>query len=161
MNKKFKYITLPIVLLSFFIILSENLNIQVLLIGIIVSMIVSFFNREDNIFSTGRSFLSIRNLIYLLEYILLLIKEIIIANIQVAKIVLSRDIKISPSVFRFKTKLRNDLLKVILANSITLTPGTITMEIMGDEFIIHCLLKENMEGLINSKFERLLLKVEE
>jgi len=69
--------------------------------------------------------------------------------------------KISPNVVKFKTNLKKDLSKTILANSITLTPGTITIEVKGDEFTVHCLSEKNIEGIINSKFEKILLKIEE
>ncbi|MDF2678435.1 MAG: sodium:proton antiporter [Bacillota bacterium] len=59
------------------------------------------------------------------------------------------------------TKLKNEFNKTVLANSITLTPGTLTLDSTNDKLIIHCLDKEVAKGLENSKFEQMLLKKEE
>ncbi|MBQ8547563.1 MAG: Na+/H+ antiporter subunit E, partial [Lachnospiraceae bacterium] len=56
--------------------------------------------------------------------------------------------------------LKTDLARTVLANSITLTPGTITVELTEDEFKVHCLDKEMAEGIEDSVFVRLLLKME-
>jgi len=96
-----------------------------------------------------------------IKFIFLLIKEIFIANIQVAKVVLNPKIHISPCLVKFKTNLKGNMCKTILANSITLTPGTITVSLDGDEFMVHCLNEEYAKGLANSKFEKLLIEIEE
>ena len=58
-------------------------------------------------------------------------------------------------------KLRTNAARVLLANSITLTPGTITVSQEGDEYVVHCLDKSFAEGLDNSIFVTLLQKLEE
>lgn len=93
-------------------------------------------------------------------YLLILIQEVIKANIDVAKIVLNPKIHVDPVVVSFKTKLKQDFTKTILANSITLTPGTITINFEDDVYMIHCLKSEFAGGLGNSKFEEILLKIE-
>lgn len=90
----------------------------------------------------------------------MLIIEVIKANIDVARIVLGAKIDVDPVVVNFRTKLKSDLYRVILANSITLTPGTITMVMENDVYIIHCLEKQFAEGIFDSKFENILLKIE-
>ena len=93
-------------------------------------------------------------------YLLLLLKEIILANISVARIVMSPKINVSPCIVRLKTRLKSSLHRAILANSITLTPGTLTLQLNDDELVVHCLMKEYIPDLVNSKFEKLLLKIE-
>jgi len=61
----------------------------------------------------------------------------------------------------FTTDLKSDFLRTILANSITLTPGTITVDMSDDEFTVHCLRGEYGQGLVDSKFEKILLRIEE
>lgn len=61
----------------------------------------------------------------------------------------------------FKTKLKSDFTRMLLANSITLTPGTITVSLKGDEYTIHCLDESLSEGLENSDFEKALMKLDE
>ena len=75
----------------------------------------------------------------LLTFIPWLIWEIVIASLQVAYVVLHPRTPVNPSLIRFKTKLPNLAAKVILGNSITLTPGTLTISITGDEFLVHAL----------------------
>ena len=68
--------------------------------------------------------------------------------------------EIDPVVVRFRTDLKSKAAKVALANSITLTPGTITVDLEGDELIIHALDAELVEGIDESIFVRLLRKME-
>ncbi|WIF95862.1 Na+/H+ antiporter subunit E [Caminicella sporogenes] len=150
-----------LIFLSFWLMLSEKIDIESLLIGCVISFAVYYLNRDFIIFFSEKKFLNIQRLVYLIQYLFLLLKEIIVANFQVARIVLSRELKISPKVVKFKTKLKNDLTKTILANSITLTPGTLSIQVNDDEFIVHCLLEEYEYTLIDSKFEKILLKIEE
>jgi len=96
-----------------------------------------------------------------MRYITLLVKEIWIANIQVAILVLKPEIKLDSGYFRYKTKLKTDFGKMVFANSITLTPGTITVDIEGDELIIHYLTSKIIEGFEDSKMERIILDMEE
>ena len=65
-----------------------------------------------------------------------------------------------PALVRFKTDLKTKQARVVLANSITLTPGTITVTLEEDEYVVHCLDKELAEGMNHSKFVELLEKLE-
>ncbi|MDK2920008.1 MAG: multicomponent Na+:H+ antiporter subunit [Candidatus Petromonas sp.] len=162
MKQKLKYnITAILIYLLFWFILAERINFQAFTVGLMICLVVYNFNRDNIEEFFGKNFTASQKISCIIKYVLLLVKEIIIANFQVAKIVLSRDMKISPNVVKFKTNLKKDLSKTILANSITLTPGTITIEVKGDEFTVHCLSEKNIEGIINSKFEKILLKIEE
>lgn len=160
MNSKFKNIGILFVFILFWIILAERFDIEAVIIGTVISFLILYFNRGDIENVEARGMFTLKKIIYIIEYLFLLIKEIVIANFQVAKIVLSKNIDISPNVIRFKTDLKKDLFKTILANSITLTPGTLTIEVNGDEFIVHCLLEKYKQSLINSRFEDILLKLE-
>lgn len=82
-------------------------------------------------------------------YIPWLLWQIVIASVQVAWVVLHPKCPIDPALLRFKTKLRNVSSKVILGNSITLTPGTITLEIEEDEFLVHALMDISSTGIID------------
>lgn len=102
----------------------------------------------------------IKKSLYFCKYIVLLIKEVIIANIAVAKIVLSPKLEISPEIVKFESRLKSEVLRVVLANSITLTPGTITIDMQGGLYTVHCLKKEFARELIDSKLEKILLEIE-
>lgn len=74
-----------------------------------------------------------------LGYLPWLVWEILKANFSVIKACLKADLDISPALVKVKTTCRSDLAKVTFANSITLTPGTVTIEIEGDKLLVHAL----------------------
>lgn len=80
-------------------------------------------------------------------FILRLIWEIIKANIDVAKIILNPKLPIDPRIVKYRTFLPEDLHKTFFADSITLTPGTVTVELEGDTLNVHCLCPYHEEGL--------------
>ena len=84
-----------------------------------------------------------------LFYIPWLTWQIVIASLQVALVVLNPRMPIHPALIRFKTSLPNIASKVILGNSITLTPGTITIQIKDDEFLVHALMDVSFTGIID------------
>jgi multicomponent Na+:H+ antiporter subunit E len=73
--------------------------------------------------------------------------QIVAASFQVARIVLSPTLKITPRLFRFSHELPHNLARATLANSITLTPGTVTIDVRGDEYLVHALNDEAAEAL--------------
>ena len=75
-----------------------------------------------------------------------LMKEIFIANMNVARVILNPKLPISPVVTHFKASQESDLGKTIYANSITLTPGTITTSIQGQDLEIHALTLKDIDG---------------
>ena len=96
-----------------------------------------------------------------IRYIYHLIIEIIKANIDVAKIVLSKEMNIQPQFFKVPLQLKKDLNKVIYANAITLTPGTLSVD-MGDDYIlIHALTQAAAQGVEGSILEKGVLELEE
>jgi len=82
-----------------------------------------------------------------IAYIPWLIQQIVLSNIHVASLVLRRRMPIDPQIVKFKTKLETDISFVTLANSITLTPGTITMDIKDGVFYVHALSRKVAEEL--------------
>ena len=78
--------------------------------------------------------------------------QIVLANLHVVYLICRPD-HIRPQVVRFKTRLRSDFAKVTLGNSITLTPGTITMDIVDDEFVVHAISDKVADGLQNGEME--------
>lgn len=88
-----------------------------------------------------------------IAYIPWLLQQILLANIHVASLVLRRRMPIDPQVVKFKTKLETDISSVVLANSITLTPGTITMDIQDGVFYVHALSRKVAEELNAGEME--------
>ena len=95
----------------------------------------------------------------IISYLLTLIWEIVKANLNMCHIVYFGEAKAVVRVIH--TKLRTRMGKMALANAITLTPGTISVSLEGDEVWVHCLRLELAEGLDSLIFEKKLLKIEE
>jgi multicomponent Na+:H+ antiporter subunit E len=88
-----------------------------------------------------------------ISYIPWLIKQIVLSNLHVASVVLRYRMPIDPQIVTFKTKLETDISSVTLANSITLTPGTITMDIRDGVFYVHALDQKVADDLNAGEME--------
>ena len=93
-------------------------------------------------------------------YWLWLFKEIVLANIDVTKRILAPSLPVNPQLFRVKASQRDELGKVIFANSITLTPGTVTVDIDGDEFVVHALSDATKDDLETGEMDRRVTALE-
>ncbi len=89
-------------------------------------------------------------------YIAWLLWRIVVANWHVLKLALSPRLKenLDPQMVKFRTGLESEFEKYVFAQSITLTPGTVTVRIEGDEFLVHAISKESAEGLMGPMAER-------
>ena len=96
----------------------------------------------------------------LVLYVLVLVKEIVIASINMSRVILSRKEKAAPAIIRAKIPLKSEFCRVILANSITLTPGTITADFEDDVFVIHCINADLAEGIEECRFVKILERLE-
>lgn len=83
----------------------------------------------------------------LFVYIPWLLWQIVVSSIQVAAVVLHPRMPADPALIRFRTRLPTVASRVILANSITLTPGTLTVELDGDAFFVHALTDVSFTGI--------------
>lgn len=95
-----------------------------------------------------------------LRYGVLLVTEIIKANLAVIRMILDKRFEPKPQLVQFDTALRRERHRVTLANSITLTPGTITVSLNEDRYTVHCLDVSMMEDLDCSAFVRSLEAME-
>ncbi len=87
-------------------------------------------------------------------YAVYLLKEIAVANLQIAYVVLHPDLPIDPKLVRFQAAVWSDSGVTTLANSITLTPGTLTVRVAEDGFEIHSLTEGAREDLFDGGLER-------
>ena len=93
-------------------------------------------------------------------YLAWLVGEVFRANVRVARIILSPSLPISPIVVPFQAHQKTDLCKVIYANSITLTPGTITTGVEGDMLRIHALTWKDIDGREEDKMDHMICCLE-
>lgn len=150
-----------ILLLLIWFIFNGKITLELTILGVILCACIYFFMCRFMDYSLKKDAALMRRGVSFLYYIGILIAEIIKSNIQVMRLTLTDREIVEPVIVAYKTRLQSRLGRVILANSITLTPGTITISLEEDELIIHCLDKTMAEGIENSIFEQLLEKMEE
>ena len=97
-------------------------------------------------------------LVGLTGYVGWLMVQVLKANVQVLRLSFAGSVEqqLSPVVVEFRTKLPDDFSRFVLAQSITLTPGTVTIRVDGDRFIVHALTKAMAEGVPGDMEQRLL-----
>ena len=137
-----------------------NTSIQEIIVGLVLSvLIVLILNKYGEIFSEIK--INPKAFVYGFMYIFVFIVELAKANYDVARRVVDPKLPINPGIIKVKTKLKSRIGRIILANSITLTPGTLTVETKGDNFYIHWIdvtsesIEESTEEIV-SKFEKYL-----
>lgn len=125
-----------------------------ILLGIISSLIVTVMS-SDLLFKKSRKG-RWKEAVRFIRYVPWLIYQIILANWQVARLALSPRMSelFDPQLIKIKVDLKSDIAKVTLANSITLTPGTVTAGVKGDEFLIHALWQPAVDDLLSQEMEK-------
>ena len=148
-----------ILLWLFFVLLNGRLTLEIALFGAAVAGLAMLFACCCTGWSLKRERDFLRLLPRLLLYALYLLKEIAKANLITLKRVYSRR-EVEPAIVTFRTPLAHEWTQVLLANSITLTPGTITLLLKEGELTVHCLDKRDADGLEGSDMEVRIAKME-
>jgi multicomponent Na+:H+ antiporter subunit E len=151
-------------LLLFFlvwVVFNGRLTLEIALFGVAVAGAVFAFICRFMDYSLEKELRFYRRMPAFFQYLYHLIKEIILANLGVCRMILTRKEQMEPVIVHVHAKLKSETARVILANSITLTPGTITVSLTDDNLVVHCLDKSLAEGMEDSIFVRLLQKMEE
>jgi multicomponent Na+:H+ antiporter subunit E len=138
-------------LIAIWLALTTTFQWQELSIGIFISLVLALFLNK-NYLKLGLPPISIKRIIFFILYISVLFIEIVKANLDVAYRIIHPKMPIKPGIVIIKTKLKQDIAKTILANSITLTPGTFTLDIKGDELLIHWIIGQKFEKYLKVVF---------
>ncbi|MBQ7562731.1 MAG: Na+/H+ antiporter subunit E [Lachnospiraceae bacterium] len=150
-----------LVLVVLWIIFNGQFTVEILIFGLGISAVVYWFMCKFLDFSVAKDLLMLRELILFVWYAENLLVEILKANAQTFRILMSNRYEPEPVIVRFKTDLETRSARILLANSITLTPGTITVSLEDNEYLVHCLDKELAEGIEDSSFVKILRRMEE
>ena len=148
------------VLYGLWLVLNGRITLEICLFGVALCALIYLFMCRFMDFSIKKDLRLMRNFGYAIAYFFVLLKEIFVSNFKVMAIVLFKRIPITPALTEVRVQLRSRITRTILANSITLTPGTITVKVEEDVFTVHCLSAELIEGIEDSHFVRLLKKME-
>ncbi|MEA3499467.1 MAG: Na+/H+ antiporter subunit E [Candidatus Marinimicrobia bacterium] len=158
--KKLKHSILLFLIMMFFWVLFTSLDQQELILGAIASFIIMLMTLNlKPVLSDVK--LNPKSIVYSIIYVFVFIVALIKANFDVAKRVISPKLPINPGIVKVKTKLKSQIGRTVLANSITLTPGTLTVEMKDEYFYIHWIdvTSKNIDGAtksIVSNFEKYL-----
>ena len=143
--------------------LTFEFTIPNIIVGTVASIICSlFFGR---VFITNvYKLLQPQRYFWFIIYLFIFIWECIKANIDVAYRVLHPAMPIRPGIVKVKTTLKSDMAKMLLANSITMTPGTISVDIIDDNLYIHWIYirsedPEVYTGMITGAFEKYIKRI--
>lgn len=150
-----------LLLFFFWIILNGRLTAEIVILGLFFAALVYAFAWKFMGLTLEREKSFWKHFLWGIQYIAVLLKEIALANIVVLKIVLSPGKKVHPVIVSFDAPLKNHILQVILADSITLTPGTITVRLYEEKFEVHCLDESMAKGINDSVFVKMLKKWED
>jgi len=151
-----------VVLFGLWLLLVGQASRQDLVAGFVIALVIAlifgsvFLKEPKRLFTPKRWFLFLCYVPYFLYYC-------VRANLDVAYRVLHPDLPIRPGIVKLRTKLKTDLAKTFLANSITLTPGTLTVDIKGQDFYVHWInipeKPEEWARLVVKRFEPLLAEI--
>ena len=138
------------------LILNGRITAELILLGIPISALVLLLANRAVGYSIKTDIRIMRNLPVFFLYTLNLVAEILKASAAVMEVLLDPSKKPEPVIVEFHSGLKTELQNVLLANSITLTPGTYTLFQEGDHFVVHCLKREYGEGMEESSFIKYL-----
>ncbi|OEJ65319.1 Na+/H+ antiporter subunit E [Magnetovibrio blakemorei] len=153
-------VELFVTLFMFWVLLNGSLAPDTLAIGCVAAFVIAVLFRDGLSFLFEFRILP-SSLWASVQYFVYFMKELIVANVRLAIIVLSPSLPIKPGIVKVRTRLKSRMGRLLLANSITLTPGTLTVELEDDWLYIHWVTVEavDMEDattLIVAGFERYL-----
>lgn len=150
-------------LLIFFltwIIFNGNITLEIVLFGLVIALAMFAFICKFMDYSLRKELRFYRLIPLFFQYSFTLIREIVQANLVVCRLILSRREIVEPAIVHVHTNLKSETARVLLANSITLTPGTITVAMTEDDLLVHCLDKSLAAGMEDSAIVKLLEKME-
>ncbi|MGB8492097.1 MAG: Na+/H+ antiporter subunit E [Bacteroidales bacterium] len=158
-----RYLTVFILSLVFWFLLTFEFTLANLIVGAVAALITSlvftrfFINNVYKLVQPHRYF-------WFIVYLVVFIRECIKANLDVAYRVLHPAMPIRPGIVKVRTTLKSDLARTLLANSITMTPGTISVDIVGDFLYVHWIYirsddPEVYTGMITGAFEKYIKRI--
>lgn len=145
-----------VVLMALWVILSGHLDALHLGLGVVACLLVVWMSGDLFAWKSEKPAARVfREGAFFVPYALWILKELVISNLHVLRLALSPNgmQEVEPRIVRYKTFLKSDLARFIFANSITLTPGTVTIRMEGDELYVHAISRATAES-VGGEMER-------
>ena len=150
-----------IVYFALWVILNGKWTTEIGVFGLAFAAVLYAFSCRFMGYSFKKDLHYLRRLPAALGYGVTLLAEIFKANVTVMKMILDKNFEPKPQLVHFESGLLELRHRVALADSITLTPGTITCQLEGDHYLVHCLDEAMVDGLDNGVFVEKLSRMEE
>ncbi len=142
------------------VIFNGQITLEICIFGLIIAAAVFAFTCKFMDYSIAKEKHNLKNILKFIRYAFVLILEIIKANFSVIHMILSEREEIEPAIVKFETDLQTPTAKALLANAITLTPGTITVTLEDSDYTVHCLDESLSDGIEDLIFQELLKDIE-
>ncbi len=150
-----------LLLLAAWVIFNGKITLEIILFGILIAGAVYLFACRFMGFSVRKDLLCIKKAGLFLWFVLNLLLEIIKANLITAKWILTSRYEIEPVLITFTMHFKTNIAQVLYANSVTLTPGTITVKQEGNRYTVHALERSYTEDINGGRLAEILYRLEE
>lgn len=142
------------------VIFNGSLTVEIAVFGVIIAAALFAFTCRFMGYSIAGEKKLLQNTFRLVRYVIVLVIEIVKANLSVIHLILSEKEEIEPALVSFKGDLKTSFGRSSLANAITLTPGTITVLLENNVYTVHCLDESFAEGIDKSVFVDMIKECE-
>lgn len=155
------FILTAITMFGFWILLSGEFSPIILVSAVFSSLLVAYLS-HDLLIDRGTDLRrSVSMNIRLVKYFPWLLWQIFLSNIDLVKRTFSPGMLVDPCIVKLDTNLRTDAGITIMANSITITPGTVTIDANKDgQFLVHAIAKESADGLLGGDMHERVYRIE-
>ena len=147
-------------LLALWLVFNGRVTAETVLLGLLFAAAIFAFMCRFMDYSLEKDRKAIRLAPLVARYFFVLLAEIVKSTFTACRFIVSPTLPHDPLLVKFRTPLSTDVARVTLANSITLTPGTITVEANGDVFTVHCLSRSLLDTGDSNRMLKLLKKME-
>jgi multicomponent Na+:H+ antiporter subunit E len=143
---------------AFWLVISASLAPAELLLGAALSLLLGWWSARF-LWSGQAPRVSARQLLALLRYLFLFGGQVFLAAVHVARVVVDPRLPIRPKLITCRTELRREISRVAFAHSVSLTPGTLTVDMDGGTFLVHCLDEASATSILSGELERRVARV--
>ena len=148
-----------ILLFFFWILINGKITLELAIIGLLLAIFIYGFACLFLNFSIKKDILFVKNIHLFIAFMIMLIIEVVKSNLNIIFLIWFNKAP-NPEIVHFNVDLKTPFLRVLFANSITLTPGTITISLDDNEYIVHALRKEYIEDIEDNVLLKILKRIE-
>ncbi len=144
----------------FWIVLNGKITLEICLVGLVLTVLIALLMKACFGYTPAREKLFLKKAPVFILYVFVLLREIMKASAAMIGYIFRTKKTVDPVLITFNPKLKTGMGRFILANSITLTPGTISVDVHDDTFTVHCLSRGALDVSDEGVFLRWIRKLE-